>query len=126
VAYNEGVASIGERGQKIKLFIERALEGWGIPFMIVLVATASFGLGRYSAFEDAQPVVGVSQAPVLSAPQGIYPGGEVEASMTGTVYYFPWCSAAEKIPPGSVRWFADEKTAQAAGYRAAKNCKGME
>lgn len=52
-------------------------------------------------------------------------GGMYMASRTGKVYYFPWCASAINIAPENRRWFATEKAAQKAGYRAAKNCRGL-
>jgi hypothetical protein len=112
-------------GQKIKPVLDRGVAEWGIFGLILLAAIASFGLGRLSALEDARPVVSVSMAAAaIEAPQ-MAPGGLLEASRTGTVYYYPWCAGVAKISPQNARWFASEKAAQAAGLRPAKNCKGL-
>lgn len=55
----------------------------------------------------------------------MYLGGEVVASKTGEVYYFPWCSGGDAVPAQYQRWFKDETAAQKAGYRPAKNCRGL-
>jgi len=117
--------SIRESWLKIKYFAERGVGEWGIAVLIILVGMASFGLGRLSALEEARPAVFVSQAPQSSQPRAMPLGGQFVASRTGTVYYYPWCAGAEKIAPASQVWFATEKAAQAAGFRAAKNCKGL-
>lgn len=112
-------------GQKIKSQLDQIAGEWGIFGLILLAAIASFGLGRLSALEEARPVVSVSMASAaIEAPQ-MAPGGLLEASRTGTVYYYPWCAGAAKISPQNARWFASEKAAQAAGLRPAKNCKGL-
>lgn len=119
------VLSIQERGQKIKNLLDDALRGWGIGILVLLLAVASFGLGRLSVLEDVKSPVSISEAPAQESPQGIFPGGLYEASRTGSVYYFPWCASAISIPAASRVWFASEADARAAGYHAAKNCKGL-
>ncbi len=112
-------------GQKIKPVLDRGIAEWGLFGLILLAAIGSFGLGRFSALEDARPVVSVSEAAAAPAAVSMALGGLLEASRTGTVYYYPWCSGVAKISPQNVRWFASEKAAQAAGFRPAKNCKGL-
>lgn len=111
---------------RCKVWLEDAIVEWGLIAVVFLVGLSSFGLGRLSALEASEPPVSIAQAPVLTQPQGIYPGGEYVASDTGTVYYFPWCAAAENVPPAKQVWFATESAAQAAGYAPAKNCKGLQ
>ena len=113
-------------GQKIKPVLDRGIGEWGILALILLAAAASFGLGRLSALEGARPVVSVVQASAAAPALSVAPGGLLEASKTGTVYYYPWCARVAKISPQNARWFATEKAAQAAGLRPAKNCKGLE
>jgi hypothetical protein len=51
----------------------------------------------------------------------------VIGSKTGNKYYFPWCagSLARTKPENRVE-FASIALAQAAGYVAASNCKGLK
>jgi hypothetical protein len=98
---------------------------WGLVAIIVLTAFGSFGLGRLSALVDARPPVSLSQAPEKAAPAALAMGGLVVASRSGSVYYYPWCAGAGNIAPQNQRWFADERSAQAAGLHPAKNCKGL-
>jgi len=51
--------------------------------------------------------------------------GIVVASKTGEVYYLPTCTAAKRITPEKLVSFTSRAEAEAAGYRAAKNCKGL-
>lgn len=111
--------------QKIKPQLDRILGEWGILALIILAALAAFGLGRLSALQEARPIVTVSQAAAGASALPMAPGGLLVASRTGTVYYYPWCAGAAKIKPENARWFVSEKEAQAAGYRAAKTCKGL-
>lgn len=118
--------SIREWGLKIKLWLDGNADAWGLPLLIVVVGLASFGLGRFSAFEDTRPVIAIHQAPIATSTVPLRMGGYVVASDTGTVYYLPWCAGAQKVALTKQRWFQTEKAAQAAGYRAAKNCKGLQ
>lgn len=112
-------------GQKIKPVLDRGIGEWGILALILLAAAASFGLGRLSALEGARPAVSVVQASAAASALSVAPGGLLEASKTGTVYYYPWCAGVAKISPQNARWFSSEKAAQAAGLHPAKNCKGL-
>lgn len=98
---------------------------WGIPFIVVLVGVSSFGLGRLSALEEVRPIVDIRHAPPAAEPRAMALGGQFVAMRGGSVYYFPWCSGAQQIPESRQVWFVSEKTAQKAGYRPAKNCRGL-
>lgn len=99
---------------------------WGIVALVLLVGMASFGLGRLSALEEARPAISVSQAAAAADSVSMQVGGQVVASRKGSAYHFPWCSGATSIAPQNKIWFASSAAAQAAGYRPAKNCKGLE
>lgn len=117
--------NIQEYFSKIKLFLEGALGEWGLLALVLLVGIISFGLGRFSAFEDVKPLVSITQAGNETKPQGMYMGGLYVASRTGSVYYYPWCSGASNIAPLNQRWFKSAQEAQEAGYRPSKGCKGL-
>ena len=121
--------SIGARIQdiwlKVKLGAEAALGEWGMILIILLVALSSFGLGRLSASEAPKSAISIGQAPVEALPRGMAVGGLIVASRTGAVYYYPWCGGATNIKPENQIWFKTEDAAKAAGYVAAKNCKGL-
>lgn len=118
--------NIQEYWGKIKVLLDQGLAEWGIFAIVVLIGLISFGLGRLSALEEAKPPISVQTAPQLDSPQGMYFGGLIVASKSGNSYYFPWCSGAEKIAPANRIWFDSNDEARAAGYAAAKNCKGLE
>ena len=102
----------------------------------ILVAIIAFGAGRLSAQEMIRkPIIideptasstlnilgNVSQSLNAAAGQGIQnitanAKGMFVASKSGTKYYWPWCSWAERIKPENQRWFNSEKDAQSAGY----------
>lgn len=110
---------------KIKGYADDAIGEWGLFALVLLVGLGSFGLGRLSALYEAKPLIGISQASAAAISPILAPGGQFVASRTGEVYYYPWCAGALKIKPENQRWFATETAAQKAGYRAAKNCKGL-
>lgn len=117
--------SIREWGQKIKIFLEGGASDWTFPIIVFLVALGSFGLGRLSAIEEVRPPIFITQAAVEAKPRGMYLGGEIVASRSGSAYYFPWCAGASKIALQNQVWFGSEAAAQKAGYAPAKNCKGL-
>ena len=51
--------------------------------------------------------------------------GTLVGSKNGTVYHLPWCSGAQRIKPANRVWFDSKADAEAAGYHAASNCKGL-
>ena len=112
--------------RKIKAHLDAAVGEWGIFGLILLATLGAFGLGRLSALEAGKPLIQVSEASQTGALGAITPGGSVVASRTGEVYYYPWCAGAAKILPGNQRVFATPAEAKKAGYRPAKNCKGLE
>lgn len=112
--------------------------------VLLLVAAASFGLGRLSVAVPAEGNTGVlvcknglplateavtgQVAGVIGAIAGTEPaqdeGGYV-ASKNGSVYHLPWCSGAQRINDENKVYFGSKAAAEAAGYRPAKNCKGI-
>ena len=110
---------------KCKDLLEEGVGEWGLFAIILLVALSAFGLGRLSALQSARPAVSVGEAPSLAKPRGMYRGGQYVASRSGTTYYYPWCGGAQNIAPERQVWFKTEAAAQKAGYRPAKNCKGL-
>jgi len=118
--------------ENIQLFIAKCKEigdslagEWGLFVLILLAVMCSFGLGRLSALVEGRPLVEVHTSAALASELAHVPGGMFVASRTGETYYFPWCSGAAKIVPANQRWFSSEEKAISAGYRAAKNCKGL-
>ncbi len=126
------MGNIQERWLKIKAQGRRvgnAIVGeWGLFILVILAITAAFGLGRLSALMEPKGPISVQNGALAGISlqegetliQGAYIG-----SKTGDLYYFPWCSGAQKIALSQRVWFASEVAAQKAGYRPAKNCKGM-
>lgn len=119
-----GSETIQELGVKGKAAVLQGIGEWGLFALITLAILASFGLGRLSVLIEAKPLVEVRQAALPAA--AVAPGGMYVASRNGSTYYFPWCAGAERIAQHNQRWFSSETDAQKAGFRPAKNCKGLD
>ncbi len=117
--------NIQELWLKGKARLDKGGGEYGLFLLITLAILASFGLGRLSALVDARPLIEV-RAATAGAGEAVAPGGLYVASRTGSVYYFPWCAGAGQIAPQNERWFQSAEAAERAGYRPAKNCKGLE
>jgi hypothetical protein len=117
--------SIQQYREEIKAWGDEAIHEWGLIAVVFLVALISFGLGRLSAVEEVRPPVAIGQAATTTRPAAVVMGGLVVASRAGSVYYYPWCSGAQKILPANQQWFSSEQAAQQQGYTAAKACKGL-
>ncbi len=123
---------------------------------LLLIASASFGLGKLSRLEEIKkPVVirssevdqevrippkaesGIPKvSPTKSTPvqaaavtAGAKPNLQSElvvASKTGKKYHFPWCSGAKRINEANKITFQSTELARKAGYSPAANCKGLK
>jgi hypothetical protein len=103
--------------------------------ILVLTGTIAFGLGRLSVESPQTAGVALYHMPPAAealVTQGTVsnevPGtdnGQYVASRNGSVYHFPWCSGAQRIQDTNKVWFASKQAAEQAGYRPAKNCKGL-
>lgn len=112
-------------------FRNRNVRDGVVALIVVLVAFASFFLGRFSQTETGTRGSAITitqgkgsalQAAVSSVPID----GGVVASKTGTKYHLPWCSGAATIREENKIWFKDAEEARKAGYTPAGNCKGLE
>jgi hypothetical protein len=114
-----------------------------IILVIVLTASASFGLGilvgrdmdegreddriwieRLEA-EAATPAAAVSALPANPVPAPVSTTGKYLASKNGEKYYLPTCSGAKRIKEENKIWFASVEEATIAGYEPAANCPGL-
>ncbi len=115
-----------EMKEKIKAIVQdRAIFS---AFVVVLVAIASFGLGRQSvSYEENVEII--PETKTLHAPIASPIVADVEvryvASKNGTVYHLPHCSGAKRISDANKRFFSSKEDAEAAGLRPAANCKGI-
>jgi len=134
--------SIEDIPKKIKGFMDEQ-EHLVIVLIIVLVAFASFGMGRLSKIESMKEPLRIEGAGaivveavgggVLSAeiadntdPNTQETTGALVGSKNGSKYHYPWCSGAKRIKPENIVNFASSAEAQKAGYTPAKNCKGLK
>lgn len=119
-----GLPTIQQLTAKGKAYLDNTVAEWGLFALITLSVVSAFSLGRLSALVDSRPLIEL-QAATAAVGQGMPLGGHYVASRTGSVYYFPWCAGAAQIAPQNERWFKNEAEAKKAGYRPAKNCKGL-
>lgn len=103
-----------------------------IALLILVLALASFGLGRLSKSAETQSPVAIYEAfPAAGASSGVgipdqaASGGDFVASIKGSKYHFPWCPGAKQMNEENKIWFATKEEAEAAGYTPAGNCKGL-
>ncbi len=121
-----------EKGLKIKDDIY-------IIITIILVGTASFGLGKLSSFEKNKVPISIFKTQdamyatvmkdTLNNPQPnsiAQTSGGVVASKSGTKYYYPWCSGVSKIKEGNKVWYKSIEEARSAGLTPASNCVGLK
>lgn len=109
--------------------------------LLILVALASFGLGRQSVAQKtplSEPVqserVGVVKDVATSTKTTPLPvttavaaqSAAVIGSKSGTKYHLPTCPGAKQIKPANVITFDSAEAAQAAGYTPAANCPGLQ
>jgi len=98
-----------------------------VALIIILVGTASFGLGKLSALEkDPGPVVvtesAASALPFAANLPAQNQTGTVFASKSGTKYYYPWCTGGNRITAANRVWFDTATSAKSAGLTLAANC----
>lgn len=137
--------SIKEKTEKIKSTVKNSFDfenssqrGAFLTVLVILVACASFGLGRLSGLETVkneveiefpkgqEAAVGAAFATTsaqLSVPKKT--SGKYVASKNGTKYYLSTCVSAKRISEKNKVWFDTKQEAEKAGYTPASNCKGM-
>lgn len=139
------IAELRERSNRA---ISRVPKDLLLVLVVVLVATASFGLGILAGrdegvgnkgfwIEEGAAVTATSApaaaiaAPLPSASTQVAdasPGaavGQYVASKNGTKYYLPSCSGASRIKEANRVWFASKEEAEASGRTPASNCPGL-
>jgi hypothetical protein len=108
--------------------------------IIVLVASASYGLGRINLLKNSKVPIEIKfnedlQSAAVAGSQAVnITTNEVEQGEAGFVvgsknsdkYHFPWCSGAQRIAEENKITFTSIGDARAAGYKPAANCKGLK
>lgn len=122
------IAEIWKKGKEQLVILEKP--DFFIAALLVLVAFASFGLGRLSKIQITHSPLKIEQvaqtAAVGEAIGEVKSAGMYVASKNGTKYHFPWCSGAKSISEANKIWFDSVEEARAAGYTPASNCKGLK
>lgn len=104
--------------------------------LLILVAAASFGLGRQSMANRTSDVPAEAAAAVItsvSPPPKQTKAIETSttsqiryvASRNGSVYHLLTCPGAKQISEANKIYFDSKEAAAAAGYKPAANCKGI-
>lgn len=109
-----------------------------LSLLIILVALASFGLGRLSLLEERRTPVTINNNIVpeetginttnttekenIGVKQSAVQATGIVASKNGTKYYFPWCGGLSRISEQNKVTFSSAKEAEAAGHTIAANC----
>ena len=132
---------------------DSVLHKWLKPAAVVVVALASFGLGRLSVYEEKKPLTATmstnkstAEAPIqapatvvqtakVAAPATIgaataASAGNAQSTIVGAKttkkYHYTWCSGAARIKEENKVYFASITEAKAAGYVPAANCPGLQ
>lgn len=115
--------TIAETREQCKNLIGRIPRDVLVISILVLASSLSFGLG-YLAGVDAQEADSLTVTHSLSTTPSTSTttGGQVVASKSGTKYYLPTCTGAERISDGNKVWFVSAFAAEKAGYSRAANC----
>ncbi len=106
--------------------------------LLILVAIASFGLGRQSVSEKytgntpEKPPESTKPNQAVESTSGKVTDSETPlegtyyvASKNGSVYHLPYCSGAKRISEQNKIVFKTKAEAEAAGLRPAANCPGI-
>ncbi|MDD5068277.1 MAG: hypothetical protein PHS53_01255 [Candidatus Pacebacteria bacterium] len=121
--------SINDIPLKIKTLDSSTKERIFVVILIILVGSASFGLGRLSISEGEKTPIRIenftsSTSEVVAAGQGSeLSASMVLASKTGTAYYYPTCSGANRIAEKNKITFPSAKEAEAFGLHIGPGCK---
>ena len=111
---------------KIKLIVEFVeKDDIFVILLIILISLASFGLGRLSKIDENKTSLLMNNTALVTNAVQNNIKGEYVASKTGSKYYLPWCSGAQRISNKNKVWFETKKEAENKGYQPAKNCKGI-
>lgn len=129
--------------QKLKSFLTNDTTFYSA--LLVIVALASFGLGRWSeegTTPENKPVLSLESMTPAAVSKAVAeasttPSKEdlakktpgviaVVGSKSGTKYHLPDCPGAKRIKPENLITFETVEKAKAAGYTPAANCPGLQ
>lgn len=119
--------SIHKYSDKIKSRYQ--VEDFGLILVILLVGTASFGLGRLSkSAETISPdtnkieIVNAQEFSENTSMDTVISNGNYVASRNGTKYYLASCDGAKRISEENKIWFNTKEEAELAGYETSSTC----
>ncbi len=114
--------TIAEAREKCKSIVATVPRDVLILAILVLASSMSFGLGYLAGLDAGRDTnIPFEASPIIAASME----GQVVASKSGTKYYLPECSGADRISDANKIWFTSVSAADAAGYAPAANCKGL-
>jgi hypothetical protein len=107
-----------------------AIDAVFVSLLLILVAVASFGLGRLSVVVESgveqsdRGIEIIESASVLNNKASLMEGVAltVVASKSGSKYHLPTCPGADQIKASNKIIFESIIDAEAAGYTPAANC----
>ncbi len=111
--------TIAEAREKCKSLIGHIPRDAFIIAILILASSLSFGLGYFAGLDAGQATnlsFEISSFATTTASE------QVVASKTGTKYYPPQCTGADRISDANKIWFVSAAAAQAAGYAPATHC----
>jgi len=147
--------SIKDFTQKIKSFFAQTKDNYYsqqkglkikddlyIVIIIILVGTASFGLGKLASYEKNKTPISILKTKeymLATVLESETPKKEITtennikktdslvvASKSGTKYYYPWCSGVSRIKEENKVWFNSTEEAREKGLTPASNCTGLK
>jgi len=104
--------------------IPRQLYNQIIVFSVMIsVSLIAFSLGYLSGLQQIQRPVSITK----NAHNDTVTSREyIVASRHSSTYHYQWCPGAQQISTENILTFNSHKEAQDAGYKPAKNCKGIK
>jgi len=113
------------QGFRSLLTNKKALEDIALAAIIILVGTASFGLGKLSRDKGSEVPSRFSKAPIQASvvASAKETSGSVVASRSGTTYYPNGCAGANRISSENKVIFESATEAETAGLHKSAQCK---
>lgn len=118
--------TIAETREKCKAILARIPRDVLVLGVLLIASSASFALGLLAGLEAGQGSgTSTIESPAAISEIPATTTGQFVASKSGTKYYLPGCSGADRISNANKVFFASASAAVAAGYAPAANCKGI-
>jgi len=111
---------MGQVVQKIKQLLKQYSFEVALILIVILTASASFGLGKLSVLTEHEEVMIKDTSHNLPEE-----GRKVVASIKGERYHLLSCPGARTIAPENRITFPSREVAEMSGYSPALNCDGL-